>query len=85
MAVPINRRQVLEARELLQALALRLEEADEPCVRAVGLASFLVCDPASPTIQLFAGPDERLGSIDRATTAQLARAALEAIECQPLR
>jgi hypothetical protein len=85
VAVPIDRRQVLEAGELLQLLALRLEAADEPCPRAVALASFLVSDPASPAIQLFYEPDGRLGASDRATTAQLTRAALEAIEHRPLR
>jgi hypothetical protein len=84
VAVPLNRRQVVEAGELLQLLALRLEAADEPCPRAVALASFLVSDPASPAIQLFDEPEGRLGSPDRATTAKLARDALEAIEHRPL-
>jgi hypothetical protein len=84
-AVPLNRRQVLEAGELLQLLALRLETVDEPCPRAVALASFLISDPASPAIQLFDESDERLGAADRATAAQLARDALEAIACRPLR
>jgi hypothetical protein len=32
----------------LRALAHDLEAIDEPCVRGVALASFLVCDPVSP-------------------------------------
>jgi hypothetical protein len=85
VAVRPNRRQVLEAGELLELLAVRLERADEPCPRAVALASFLICDPTSPALELFAEPVDGSGSRDRATTAQLERAALEAIDHQPLR
>jgi hypothetical protein len=85
VAVPLNRRQVLEASELLLMLAARLENAEEPCPRAVALASFLVSDPASPASLLFADSDDPLSASDRATTAQVARAALEAIDQRPLR
>ena len=63
-------------------LAARLEDAEEPCPRAVALASFLVSDPFSPANLLF---DDSEDPSDRATTAQLARAALEAIDHRPLR
>ncbi len=63
-------------------LAARLEDAEEPCARAVALASFLVSDPLSPANLLF---DDSEDPSDRATTAQLARAALEAIDNRPLR
>lgn len=82
-AVPPSRSQVQEADELLLMLAVRLEEAEEPCPRAVALASFLVSDPLSPANRLAA--DDPLSSRDQATTAQLARAALEAIDHRPLR
>jgi hypothetical protein len=86
VVAPLNRRQVQEASELLLMLAARLEEAEEPCVRAAALASFLVHDPLSPVSLLFEDPDGCLGSCGKgATTAQLARAALEAIDQRPLR
>lgn len=85
VAVPPNRCQVEEASELLLTLAARLEDAEEPCPRAVALASFLVSDPVSPAHLLFDDSDDPLNSSDRATTAQLARAALEAIDQRPLR
>jgi hypothetical protein len=62
-----------------------LEDPEPPCPRAVALASFLVSDPFSPASQLFNDPDDPFSSSDRATTAQLARAALEAIDHRPLR
>ena len=82
-AVPPNRGQVQEASELLLMLATRLEDANEPCPRGVALASFLVSDPLSPANVLSA--DDPLRSRRQATTAQLARAALEAIDQRPLR
>lgn len=85
VTVPLNRRQVEEASELLLLLAARLEDAEEPCPRAVALASFLLSDPFSPANLLFDDSDDPLNSSDRATTAQLARAALEAIDQRPLR
>jgi hypothetical protein len=86
VVAPLNRRQVEEASELLLRLAGRLEEAEEPCPRAVALASFLVHDPLSPVSLLFDDPDGSLSSSGKgATTAQLARAALEAIDRRPLR
>lgn len=86
VAVPPNRRQVLEARGLLLMLAARLEDTDEPCPRAVALASFLVSDPGSPAGGLwFDGSDDPFRSSDCATTAELARTALEAIDHRPLR
>jgi hypothetical protein len=84
VTVPLNRAQVDEARELLLALAGRLEEADAPNPRAAALASFLVSDPCSPAALPY-DADDLLSSSDRATTAQLARAALEAIDQRPLR
>jgi hypothetical protein len=80
VTAPLNCCQVEEASELL-LLAGRLEEAEEPCPRAVALASFLLCDPVSPATVLFDDPDGSLttGS-NGATVAQLACAALEAIE-----
>jgi hypothetical protein len=85
IAVRPNRREVLEAGELLELLAARLEGADEACPRAVALTSFLISDPSSPAIELFGEPVDGSGSGGRATTAQLARAALEAIDDRPLR
>jgi hypothetical protein len=85
VVVPINRRQVREASELLLMLAARLEEAEEPCPRAVALASFLVSDPNSPVGLWIDESDNPFSPSNRATTAQLARAALEAIDHRPLR
>jgi hypothetical protein len=86
VVAPLNRYQVLEASELLLMLAARLEEAEEPCPRTLALASFLVHDPFSPASLLFDDSDGSLGSSGiGATTAQLARAALEAIDQRPLR
>jgi hypothetical protein len=84
VAVPPNRCQVEEARELLLMLAARLEDAEEPCPRAVALASFLVSDPVSPAL-LFDDSDDPFSSSHGATTVQLARAALEVIGQRPLR
>jgi hypothetical protein len=83
--VPVNRVQVHEARELLLMLATRLDEPGVPNPRAVALASFLLTDPWSPASLLFDDSDGPLNSSYRATTAQLARAALEAIDQRPLR
>jgi hypothetical protein len=47
-APPIDATGVLEAAELVQRLAEDLTGIDDPPVRAVALASFLVCDPTSP-------------------------------------
>jgi hypothetical protein len=85
VALPPNRRQIEEAGELLLELAVRLENTEEPCPRAVALASFLVCDPRSPALLLLDDRGDPLGSSERATTAQLARAALDAIDHRPLR
>jgi hypothetical protein len=85
VTVPLNRREVQEASEVLLLLADRLEDAQEPCPRAVALASFLISDPCSPASLLFDDSADPLSSSDRATVAQLARAALEAIDQQPLR
>lgn len=85
VAVPLNRREVEAASELLLLLAGRLHDAEEPCPRAVALASFLLCDPYSPAHRLLGESDDPLKSSDRITTAQLARAALEAIDNRPLR
>jgi hypothetical protein len=85
VTVPLNRGQVEEAREPLLMLAARLEEREAPNPRAVALASFLICDPDSPANLLFDDSADPLTSSDRATTAQLARAALEAIDQRPLR
>lgn len=84
VTVPLNRRQVKEASELLLRLADRLEDAEEPCPRAVALASFLISDPLSPASLLFDDSGGPLSSSERATTAQLVRAALEAIDQRPL-
>jgi hypothetical protein len=84
VAVPPDRRQVLEAGDLLLLLADRLEEAQDPCPRAAALASFLVSDPLSPA-HLLSDEADRLASTRHATAAQIARAALEAIDDQPLR
>jgi hypothetical protein len=86
VVAPLNRGQVEEASELLLMLAARLEEIEEPCPRAVALASFLVHDPSSPASSLFDDPGGSLSpGGNGATTAQLARAALEAIDQRPLR
>lgn len=84
--MPLNRRQVAEARAPLLLLADRLVELEEPCPRAVALASFLVQDPYSPA--RFAVHDSDLpmfSSLNGATTAQLARAALAIDRRRPLR
>ena len=72
---PVNRAAVRDAREPLLALANRLVESERPCPRAVALASYLVCDPASPVYREPAG----------VTVADLASAALGTIDDQPLR
>jgi hypothetical protein len=85
VTLPLNRVQVEEARELLLRLAARLEEPAAPNPRAAALASFLLSDTCSPAGLLVDDPDDPLRSSERATTAQLARAALEAIDDRPLR
>jgi hypothetical protein len=72
---------VEDASALLLALAARLEATEEPCPRSAALASFLVHDPLSPASLLFY-EGSRGG---RATTAELARAAVEEIDHRPLR
>lgn len=82
--VPLNRRQVVEARAPMLLLADRLVEGEEPTPRAVALASFLVRDPYSPAT--FPDPDPDIpmfSSLNGATTAQLARAALAAVDRRP--
>jgi hypothetical protein len=81
-AVPPNRWQVRQAGELL-LLASRLEDVEEPCPRAVALASFLVSDPLSPANLLSDDSDDPFG-MRHATTAELARVALDAIDQRPL-
>ena len=82
--VALDRREVLGASDLLLSLADRLEEVPRPCPRAVALASFLVCDPLSPVNGVLRDPYAPLAADEHATTTQLARAALEAIETRPL-
>jgi hypothetical protein len=83
--VPLNRREVVEARAPLLLLADRLVEGEEPSPRAVALASFLVRDPYSPATFPVPDPDIPLfSSLNGATTAQLARAALAAVDQRPL-
>lgn len=83
---PLNHRQVEEAGELLLMLADRIEHASQPSSRARGLASFLLHDAFSPA---FVPVDESgwppSSSSNGATVATHARAALEAIDLQPLR
>ena len=83
-AVPPNRWQVREAGVLLLLLARRLEDVEEPCPRAVALASFLVSDPLSPANLLADDSDDPFRT-RHATTAELARVALDAIDQRPLR
>jgi hypothetical protein len=71
----VNRCAVLDARDPLLSLSRRLVECENPCPRAVALASYLMCDPDSPAYW----------SATRATVADLARAALAAIDHEPLR
>jgi hypothetical protein len=86
VAAPLNCCQVEEASELLLLLAGRLEETEQPCPRAMALASFLLTDPLSPASLLFDDPDGSVSSgSNGATVAQLARAALEATDQRPLR
>jgi hypothetical protein len=83
--VPLNRQQVVEARAPLLLLADRLVEDEEPSARAVALASFLVRDPYSPAAAPVTDPDiPTFSSLNGATTAQLARAALAAVDRRPL-
>ena len=72
---PINRDAVRDATEPLLCLSRRLVERENPCPRAVALASFLVCDLESPAYWNTGG----------ATVADLACAALAAIDHEPLR
>jgi hypothetical protein len=72
---PLNRCAVLDARDPLLSLSRRLVECENPSPRAVALASYLVCDPDSPAYWSPAG----------ATVADLAQAALVAVDHEPLR
>ena len=72
---PVNHHAVQDARDPLLTLSRRLLECENPCPRAVALASYLVCDPDSPTYWSATG----------ATVADLAHAALAAIDHEPLR
>jgi hypothetical protein len=72
---PLNRHAVIDARDSLLTLSRRLAECENPCPRAVALASYLVCDPDSPAYWNPMG----------ATVAELARTALAVIEHEPLR
>jgi hypothetical protein len=56
-------------------LASRLVESENPCPRAVALASYLVCDPDSPAYT----------AATAASVADLAETALAVIDHQPLR
>jgi hypothetical protein len=71
---PLNRHAVVNARDPLLTLSRRLVECENPCPRAVALASYLVCDPDSPAYWSPTG----------ATVAELARTALAVIEHEPL-
>ena len=82
---PLNLRQLEEARESLLMLADRLELARKPCPRALALASFLIHDPFSPAFVPFDDPWPPSSSANGATVTGHARAALEAIDQQPLR
>jgi hypothetical protein len=64
-----------DARDPLLSLSRRLVECENPSPRAVALASYLVCDPDSPAYWSPAG----------ATVADLAQAALVAVDHEPLR
>jgi hypothetical protein len=81
----LNHRQVEEARESLLMLADRLEQTREPSPRALALASFLIHDPFSPAFGLFHDSLPPSSSGNSATVATHARAALQAIDQQPLR
>jgi hypothetical protein len=72
---PVNHHAVQEAREPLLTLSRRLAECESPGPRAVALASYLVCDFDSPAYRSAAG----------ATVADLAHAALSALDHEPLR
>jgi hypothetical protein len=85
VVVPLNHRQLEEARESLLMLADRLEHAREPCPRALGLASFLIHDPFSPAFVTFEDSWPPSSGGNGATVTGHARAALEAIDQQPLR
>jgi hypothetical protein len=82
---PLNHRQLEEAREWLLMLADRLEQARKPCPRALALASFLIHDPFSPAFVPFHNSRPPSSSGNGATVAGHARAALEAIDQQPMR
>lgn len=85
VVVPLNHRQLEEARESLLMLADRLEQVREPCPRALGLASFLIHDPFSPAFVPFQDSWPPSSGGNGATVTGHARAALEAIDQQPLR
>jgi hypothetical protein len=82
---PLNHRQVEEARESLLTLADLLEQAREPCPRALALASFLIHDPFSPAFVPFHESWPPSSGGHGATVTGHARAALEAIDHEPLR
>jgi hypothetical protein len=83
---PLNHAQLEEARESLLMLADRFEQLREPCPRALALASFLIHDPFSPAYVPFQDSDSPPSSSSNgATVTGHARAALEAIDKQPLR
>lgn len=71
----VDRYAVLDARDPLLSLSRRLVECENPCPRAVALANYLMCDPDSPAYWSATG----------ATVADLAHAALAAIDHEPLR
>jgi len=72
---PVNHPAVQDARDPLLTLSRRLAECENPGPRAVALASYLVCDFDSPAYSSATG----------ATVADLAHAALAAIDHEPLR
>jgi hypothetical protein len=82
---PLNHRQLEDARESLLMLADRLEQAREPCPRALALASFLVHDPFSPAFVPSHDAWPPSSSGNGATVTGQARAALETIDQEPLR
>ena len=82
---PLNHRQLEDARESLLLLADRLEQAREPCPRALALASFLIHDPFSPAFVAAHDSWPPSSSGDGVTVTGHARAALEAIDQQPMR
>lgn len=82
---PLNHQQLEEAQDSLLMLADRLEHATEPCPRALALASFLIHDPFSPAFVPFPDSWPPSSHGNGATVTGHARAALEAIDQEPLR